>query len=426
VRKRFVRSAGASSNPSPRRGEGLGEGRIPPPLLILLLLAALASDARAGAGAASGAIHVRANEAFAPCLGPALQAFSRESGLSVIVDVGEPDPTRGADVVVGDDSELTRMLEGGVADLDTTVDLGALPWVLVVPAGSPAGALSALAPERVAVLGGAAGRAARSSLQGMSPERLRVSRDAGELQSAPYALVPRSLAGPGEHRPSSVRPLIATAALIGESPRAADARRLLSFLRSERARRFLTPCLDAMPVAAGTAGASAASATAASYARSVVDWWLPDCSLTRNGYNDPSQVLGSPDAARLEVREHFRGIMSLGQGGYVTVDLGDTAIDGPGPDLRVYQAVGTEPVTLYAATGAQGPFVLVGLRVDCGERTPGFENLVRHCDFELRGTGLAEARYLKVEDGEIYPCLAGGTNTEGADIDAIEILNQKP
>jgi hypothetical protein len=344
----------------------------------------------------------------------------------VVVDVGEPDPPRGADLVVGDDSEITRMLEGGVADVGTAFDLGSLPWVVVVPAGSPAGALSALAPERVAVLGGAAGRAARSSLQGVDPERLRLSRDAEELRTARYALVPRSLAGPGEHRPSSVRPLVATAALVTESPRAVDARRLLSFLRSERARRFLVPCLDAMPVAAAAARASAASGTAASYARSVVDWWLPECSLTHNGYNDPGQVLGSPDAARLEVRENFRGFMSLGQGGYVTVDLEDTAVDGPGPDLRVYQAVGTEPVTLYAATGAQGPFVIVGLRVDCGERSPGFENLVRHCDFDLRGTGLAEARYMKVEDGEIYPCLAGGTVTEGADIDAIEILNKKP
>jgi hypothetical protein len=394
-------------------------------LLPSLLLLAVLSPA-ADAVAATGALHVRANEAFAPCLRPALEAFSRESGLSVVVDVGEPDPPRGADVVVGDDSEMTRMLEGGVADVGTAFDLGSLPWVLVVPAGSPAGALSALAPERVAVLGGAAGRAARSSLQGMSAERLRVSRDAGELRTAAYALVPRSLAGPGEHRLSSVRPLIATAALVSESSRAADARRLLLFLRSERARRFLVPCLDAMPVAAGAARANAVSGTAASYARSVLDWWLPECSLTHNGYNDPGQVLGSPDAARLEVRENFRGIMSLGQGGYVTVDLEDTAVDGPGPDLRVYQAVGTEPVTLYAAAGAQGPFVLVGLRVDCGERTPGFENLVRHCDFDLRGTGLAEARYLKVEDGEIYPCLAGGTITEGADIDAIEILNKKP
>jgi len=30
--------------------------------------------------------------------------------------VNDPDPPRDADVVVGDDSELTRMLKGGAAD----------------------------------------------------------------------------------------------------------------------------------------------------------------------------------------------------------------------------------------------------------------------------------------------------------------------
>jgi hypothetical protein len=80
-------------------------------------------------------------------------------------------------------------------------------------------------------------------------------------------------------------------------------------------------------------------------------------------------------------------------------------------------------VTLYGST-APGAFTLIGLGSTAAS-TPGFENPERHCDFDLRGTGLAEARYLKVEDGEIYPCLSGGTITEGADIDAIEILNKK-
>jgi hypothetical protein len=62
--------------------------------------------------------------------------------------------------------------------------------------------------------------------------------------------------------------------------------------------------------------------------------------------------------------------------------------------------------------------------VPCRTRSPGL--LSNHCDFDLRTGGLAEARYFKIEDGEIYPCLAGGTLTEGADIDAIEILNLKP
>jgi hypothetical protein len=370
---------------------------------------------------------VRASEAFAPCLGPALQAFTRESGVNVVLDVGEPDPARGADVVVGDGSEMTRMLEGGVADVDSAFDLGTLPWVVVVPAGSPAGAWSALAPDRVVVLGGAAGRGARASLQGLSAERLVVSRDTAELRGASHALVPRSLAGAGERRPSSVRPLVATAALVTASPRAADARRLLAFLRSERARPLFSPCLDAMPAAPARDAHVSAAAGVQTFAQSVVDWWLPECSLAHNGYNDPGQVLGSPDAARQEDnRDNFRGIMSLGQGGYVTVDLGTPVADTSGPDLRVYQAVGTEPVTLYGAAAAQGPFTLIGLRVECGEPTPGFANLVRHCDFDLRGTGLSSVRFLKVEDGEIYPCLAGGTVTEGADIDAVEILNLRP
>src|SRR5207245_9926527 len=105
------------------------------------------------------------------------------------------------------------------------------------------------------------------------------------------------------------------------------------------------------------------------------------------------------------------------------VDMVEPAADGPGADIRVYQTTGNEPVTLYAATSPQGPFVLVGLRVTCGDRTP--QVFSNHCDFDLHDAGLAEARYLKIEDGEIYPCLSGGTITEGADIDAVEILNQK-
>jgi hypothetical protein len=218
---------------------------------------------------------------------------------------------------------------------------------------------------------------------------------------------------------------MAVTAVVAGAPHPSGARALLTFLRSERARRLLAPCLDAPETAAAPPRAQSASGAQASYAQSVVDWWLPECSLTHNGYNDSSQVLGGPDAVKLE-KDAYRGIMSLGQGGYVTVDMGDTALDGPGADIRVYQVTGNEPVTLYAATSAQGPFTLVVLREDCGTRVPGAGGFERYCDFNLRDAGMAEARYLKIEDGEIYPCLAGGTITEGADIDAIEILNKKP
>ena len=157
------------------------------------------------------------------------------------------------------------------------------------------------------------------------------------------------------------------------------------------------------------------------YAQAVVDWWLPQCTLTHNRYNDPAEVLGPPDAVNLGGVDNYQGFMSLGEGGYVTVDMGTTIGDGAGPDIRVFQTTSNEPVTVYASTAPDGPFTLIGLRVPCGVRTPGvFSN---HCDFDLHDGGVAAARYLKIEDGEIYPCLAGGTVTEGADIDAVQVLS---
>jgi hypothetical protein len=290
-----------------------------------------------------------------------------------------------------------------------------------VPEGSPRGSVSAFAAEPVAVLGGRAGREARASLGSLAAGRLAVTDDAGALRRARYALVPRSLAGTGERRASEVRPLVATAALIAASPRRAAAARLLARLASTDGRRALGPCFDPMPQASAQASPARAAAV---YAQSVVDWWLPACSLASNRYVDPNEALGPPDAVNLGGRQdNYLGFISLGQGGYVTVDMGASFADGDGPDVRVYQTVSGagEPVTLYASANPQGPFTLVGLRVPCGERSPGlFSN---HCDFDLRAGGVASARYLKIEDGEIFPCLARGTDSEGADIDAVEILS---
>jgi hypothetical protein len=370
--------------------------------------------------AASGAprvLHVRANAAFGACLAPAVEAFNRTSPVPAVVVTAEPDPPLDADLVVGDDVEMTRLLEGGRADLSGAADLGYLPWVVVAPAGAQADALAAAA-EPVWVLGGAAGREARASLRGVAPARLRVERDGDALRHAAHALVPRSLAGAGDRRPANVRPLVATAAVPTGAPHAAEGRRLLAFLRGPDGARALGGCFDPAP----QAGAAAAPDRAAEYAQSVVDWWLPQCTLDRNGYKDPQEVLGRPDAVNLGGRDNYRGIMSMGQGGYVTVDMGMNAVDGPGADIRVFQTTTGEPVTLYASTSAAGPFVLLGLRIPCGVRTPGV--LSNHCDFDLAGTGLASARFLKIEDGEVYPCLAGDTITEGTDIDAVQILNQ--
>jgi len=375
-------------------------------------------------GAPAGPLRVRASAAFAPCLEPALAAFSRETGLATVLDVNEPDPPGDADVVVGDDVELQRVLEGGGADIPSSFDLGYIPWVFVVPESSPAPVLSAMAAaDRVYLLGGKVGLQGRAALSGLSGERVRLSRDPKELRQAAYALVPRSLAGPGEHRPAGVPALVATVARVSAAPHPAGARQLLAFLKGPRGRAALASCLDATEAAQIGTG-EPRRVGEVGYGMSVVDWWLPGCSLQRNGYNDPQKVLGLPDAVNFGGKDNYDGILSLGQSGYVTVDMGLSAVDGPGADARVYQTTSGEEVTLYASANPQGPFVLLGLRVPCRTRSPGL--LSNHCDFDLHDGGLTEARYFKIEDGEIFPCLAAGSITEGADIDAIAILNHKP
>ena len=187
--------------------------------------------------------------------------------------------------------------------------------------------------------------------------------------------------------------------------------------------------LTSSSISPGSVETPAASTTAAlecetagnGYAKAVVSFWLPTCSLERNAYSDPSQALGPPDAANLGGKDNYRGLVSLGQGGHVTLDMGRCVRNGPGDDLRIYQATSSEPVSVYVAAVPGGPFVLVDYRRECGLRSPGvFSN---HCDFDLASSGVSEARYVRVEDGEIYPCLSGGTVSEGADLDAVQILN---
>lgn len=157
------------------------------------------------------------------------------------------------------------------------------------------------------------------------------------------------------------------------------------------------------------------------FAKRVVDSWLSACAVANNDYNDVQLVLGRPDATE-PAPGIYTGMVSLGSGGYVAVDMEACAADGPGDDLRVYQTVSQEPVTVYASSNAEGPWVLVEARKPCGNRVPGVFS--RACTFDLGRAGLEAARYIKVEDGELYPC-PGGSRSDGADIDAVEILNAR-
>jgi len=161
------------------------------------------------------------------------------------------------------------------------------------------------------------------------------------------------------------------------------------------------------------------------FAQAVIDLNLPFCERMPNIYNDPSTVLGPPDVAGFGP-DAWTGFLSLGDGGQVTVDMESCAADQSGMDVRVYQAVGSEPVTLYAGGTPSGPWVLVESRKICGTRVPGAGAAMRYCDFDLVSGEVQEARYFKVEDGELYPCADAGTPSEGADIDAVEILHRKP
>lgn len=164
---------------------------------------------------------------------------------------------------------------------------------------------------------------------------------------------------------------------------------------------------------------------AGAYAKSVVEWFLPTCSLRRNAYNDPDEALGPPDVVRISSNPFVgTGFMSLGERGHVTLDMRGCFVDGPGDDLRVYQAVSSEPVTVYVAGSASGPWISIGDREPCGVRSNGgvFSN---HCQFDLATGEVSEARYVRVEDGEHYPCELGDTDSEGADLDAVQMLNRR-
>ena len=171
------------------------------------------------------------------------------------------------------------------------------------------------------------------------------------------------------------------------------------------------------PTPTPTPTPGACSTAPSAYAKAVTDWWIPACSLARNIYNDPSKALGAPDAAGTGP-DGYSGFVSLGFGGRVTLDLGGCIADQAGPDLRIYQAVSTEPLSVYVSLSPSGPFTLVAARQPCGER---IDRVKGYCDVDIASGGVTQARYVRVEDGELWPC-PGGTVTEGPDLDAVQAL----
>jgi hypothetical protein len=193
--------------------------------------------------------------------------------------------------------------------------------------------------------------------------------------------------------------------------------RLAPFLLATACGSDPMPMPSPSPSASPTPTPVACTGTPSAYARTVVESWLPACSLAQNIYNDPQAALGPPDAAG-SGPVSYSGFISLGFGGHVTLDFGGCFSDRPGNDIRVYQAVSSEPVTVYVSTGPDGPWTLVEALEECGSPFHGIQN---YCEFDLAKAGVTQARYVRVEDGELFPC-PGGTKTEGADLDAVQAL----
>ncbi len=197
---------------------------------------------------------------------------------------------------------------------------------------------------------------------------------------------------------------------------------------SRRAAWALLPLLAAVacgsdppnPSPSPSASASPCPAATSAYGVSVAEWWVPASSLERNMYNNPQDTVGAPNAGGFGP-DNYTGFLSLGFGGHVTLDLGGCVSDVPGNDLRVYQAVSSEPVSVYVSVSPEGPYTLLSpFFLDCGGRVQG-DPVKKQCEFDLAPAGVSRARYVRVEDAETFPCPCG-TASEGADLDAVQAL----
>ncbi len=214
----------------------------------LLALAALLP----AAGAVETPLRVRVSPAVAPCVQAAARAWETNRGVPVALETGALPGSEAVDAFVGSSVELTRVLEGGAGVLESEVSVANIPWVLAVSVTSPASvrSLSDLgrADVAVALLGGPAAYEARRALAERGGMRVRETMEPAELRAAPVAIVPLSLAGPGERHPLDIRPLRATAAVSVQATRPEAARAFVGFLGSEAGQKVFVACGQAAPV----------------------------------------------------------------------------------------------------------------------------------------------------------------------------------
>ncbi len=196
-----------------------------------------------GVATASSPLRVKASPAVAPCVAAASREYQRATGPRValsVVALGSPASAAGADVVIGADQELNRIIESGTSAPELDVDVARIPWVLVAPVGTAAVDVRSLGRTGALVrtLDGVVAREAWRNLaqQGLAPgrvERVRDLRSALELQAGEVAIVPLSLAGTGPVSSLAVPPLVVRALGVRASEHSDAAGAFLAFLTSE-------------------------------------------------------------------------------------------------------------------------------------------------------------------------------------------------
>lgn len=196
-----------------------------------------------GPSRAAEPLRVRASEVAAPCVQAAARAWGRAAAVET-APLRDPGPV---DVVVGSGVEMTRALEGGDAVIDSEEYIAEIPWVLSVESGNPL-KLTGLADlarvgGEVVVLGGPAAYEARRELSAHRPGRLKESREGAVLRGAPVAVVPLSLAGPGERiAVKEIPPVLTSAAVGARAVQPGAAREFVHFLASEAGQKAFASC----------------------------------------------------------------------------------------------------------------------------------------------------------------------------------------
>jgi hypothetical protein len=215
---------------------------------VLVAMAFMAT----GVSTASSPLRVKASPAVAPCVAAASIAYERAAGQGVALSIGElgsPASAGGADVVIGADQELNRIIESGASAPDLDVDVARIPWVLVAAVGAPAMDVRSLGRTGALVrtLDGVVAREAWRNLaqQGLAPgrvERVRELRSAFPLQAGEAAIVPLSLAGSGPVSSLAVPPLVVRALGVRASAHTQAAGAFLAFLTSEKGNAAFQLC----------------------------------------------------------------------------------------------------------------------------------------------------------------------------------------